>query len=119
MSIERIGVGPRMSAAVVHGNTIYLAGQVADKAAGKNVGEQTNEILEIIDGILAKAGSDKTQILSTTIYLADIKTFGEMNAVWDVWVAKGHTPARATVEAKLAAPQFTVEIACIAAKPTK
>lgn len=116
MSIERIGVGPRMSAAVVHGHTIYLAGQVADKAAGRSVGEQTEEILGIIDGLLAKAGSDKTKILSTTIYLADIKTFAEMNAVWDKWVAQGHTPARATVEAKLAAPPYTVEIVCIAAK---
>ena len=105
-----------MSAAVVHGHTIYLAGQVADKAAGKSVGEQTEEILGIIDGLLAKAGSDKTKILSTTIYLADIKTFAEMNAVWDKWVAQGHTPARATVEAKLAAPPYTVEIVCIAAK---
>jgi len=116
MSIERIGVGPRMSAAVIHGHTIYLAGQVADKAAGKSVGEQTKEILEIIDGLLAKAGSHKTHILSATIYLADMATFGEMNAIWDTWVPQGHTPARATVEAKLAAAPYTVEIACIAAK---
>jgi enamine deaminase RidA (YjgF/YER057c/UK114 family) len=119
MTIERIGAGPRMSQAVVHGQTIYLAGQVAGKAVGKSVGEQTAEILEIIDGLLAKAGADKTQILSATIYLADIKTFAEMNAVWDAWVRPGHTPARATVEAKLAAPQYSVEIACIAAKPAK
>ncbi|MGD0562890.1 MAG: RidA family protein [Roseiarcus sp.] len=119
MSIERIGVGPRMSQAVVHGHTIYLAGQVADKTAGKSVGEQTREILDAIDGLLAKAGSDKTHILSATIYLTDIKTFPEMNAVWDGWVAKGSTPARATVEAKLAAPAYSVEIACIAAKPSK
>ncbi len=117
MSIQRIGVGPRMSAAVIHGDTIYVAGQVADKAAGASVAEQTREILSIIDGILAQAGSDKTHLLSATIYLPDISTFAEMNSVWDAWVAKGHTPARATVEAKLAAPKFTVEIACIAAKP--
>ena len=116
MSVQRIGVGPRMSQAVVHGDTIYLAGTVADKAAGKSVGEQTKEILEIIDGVLAKAGVDKTQIVSANIWLTDIKTFAEMNAVWDAWVPQGHTPARATVEAKLAAPQFNVEIACIAAK---
>ena len=116
MSIQRIGVGPRRSAAVIHGDTIYLAGQVADKAAGASVAEQTREILAIIDGILAEAGSDKTHILSATIYLPDIATFAEMNAVWDGWVVKGHTPARATVEAKLAAPKYTVEIACIAAK---
>jgi enamine deaminase RidA (YjgF/YER057c/UK114 family) len=116
MSIERIGVGPRMSQAVVHGHTIYVSGQVAPEAAGGGVGEQTREILGIIDGLLARAGSDKTHLLSATIYLADIATFGEMNEVWDAWVAPGHTPARATVEAKLAAPKFTVEIACVAAK---
>ena len=116
MSIHRIGVGPRMSQAVVHGDTIYLAGTVADKMAGKSVAEQTTEILSIIDGVLAKAGSDKTKILSTTIWLTDMKTFPEMNSVWDSWVVKGHTPARATVEAKLAAAPYSVEIACIAAK---
>jgi len=119
MTIERIGVGPRMSQAVVHGHTVYLAGQVANKAAGQSVTEQTKEILETIDQLLNQAGADKTRILSATIYLADIKTFAEMNAVWDAWVQQGHTPARATVEAKLAAPQFTVEIACIAANPKK
>jgi enamine deaminase RidA (YjgF/YER057c/UK114 family) len=117
MSIERIGVGPRMSGAVVHGHTIYLAGQVAAKTAGGSVGEQTQEILEIIDGLLEKAGSDKKHLLSTTIYLTDIATFAEMNAAWEAWVVAGHTPARATVEAKLAAPQYAVEIVCVAAKP--
>ena len=112
-----MGVGPRMSAAVVHGHTLYLAGQVADKAAGASVAEQTREILAIIDKLLEDAGSDKSHLLSTTIYLADISTFAEMNAVWEAWVVKGHTPARATVEAKLAAPKYAVEIACIAAKP--
>jgi enamine deaminase RidA (YjgF/YER057c/UK114 family) len=116
MSIHRIGVGPRMSQAVVHGDTIYVAGTVADKMAGKSVADQTREVLSIIDEILAKAGSDKTKILSATIWLTDIKTFVEMNSVWDLWVAKGHTPARATVEAKLAAAPYNVEIACIAAK---
>jgi enamine deaminase RidA (YjgF/YER057c/UK114 family) len=116
MSIQRIGVGPRMAKAVVHGDTVYLSGAVADKAAGRSVGEQTAEILEIIDGLLATAGSDKTRILSASIWLADIRNFAEMNAVWDAWVARGHTPARATVEAKLAAPPYSVEIACIAAR---
>jgi enamine deaminase RidA (YjgF/YER057c/UK114 family) len=115
MSIHRVGVGPRMSQAVVHGDTVYLAGTVADKAAGKSVGEQTKEILEIIDGVLAKAGTDKTKILSANIWLTDIGAFAEMNAEWDAWVAKGHTPARATVEAKLAAAPYKVEIAVIAA----
>ena len=115
-SITRLRTGPRMSQAVVHGATLYLAGQVADQAKGKSVGEQTREILAAIERLLDEAGSDKTKILSATIYLADIATFAEMNAVWDAWVPAGHTPARATVEAKLAAPVYTVEIACIAAK---
>ncbi len=115
MSIRRIGVGPRMSAAVVHGNTVYLAGQVADKSKGAGVTEQTKEVLSIIDALLAQAGTDKTKILSATIYLPDISTFAQMNAAWDTWVAAGHTPARATVEAKLAAPDYKVEIAVIAA----
>jgi len=116
MSIRRIGVGPRMSQAAVHGDTVYLAGQVAAEAAGKSVTEQTREILASIDKLLAEAGSDKTRLLSATIYLADIAAFAEMNAVWEAWVAPGATPARATVEAKLAAPGYTVEIVCVAAK---
>ena len=116
MSIKRHGVGPRLSQAVVHGNTVYLAGQVAQNAAGKSVGDQTKDILSIIDGLLAEAGTDKTKLLMVNIWLSDIATFAEMNAVWDGWVAQGNTPARATVEAKLAAPQYTVEIAVIAAK---
>ena len=116
MSITRIGSGPRMSKAVAHGATVYLAGQVADKAAGKSVTEQTREILGIIDALLAQAGSDKTKLLSANIWLTDIKTFAEMNVVWDAWVAPGCAPARATVEAKLAAAPYNVEIAVIAAK---
>jgi enamine deaminase RidA (YjgF/YER057c/UK114 family) len=116
MTIARYHAGPRMSQAVVHGATVYLAGQVADQSKGKSVGEQTKEILAKIDGLLAEAGSDKTRVLSATVYLADIATFAEMNAVWDGWVASGHPPARATVEARLAAPEYTVEIACIAAR---
>jgi enamine deaminase RidA (YjgF/YER057c/UK114 family) len=115
MSIRRIGAGPRMSKAVVHGNTVYLAGQVADKTKGASVADQTKEIVGIIDELLKEAGSDKTKILSATIYLSDISTFPQMNAVWDTWVVAGETPARATVEAKLAAPEYTVEIAVIAA----
>jgi len=115
MSIRRIGAGARMSKAVVHGDTVYLAGQVADKSKGASVADQTSEIVGIIDALLKEAGSDKTKILSATIYLSDIATFPQMNSVWDTWVVQGHTPARATVEAKLAAPEYTVEIAVIAA----
>jgi enamine deaminase RidA (YjgF/YER057c/UK114 family) len=116
MTIARFHAGPRMSQAVVHGGTVYLAGQVADQAKGKSVSEQTREILAKIEALLAEAGSDKARILSATVYLADIATFAEMNTAWDAWVASGHAPARATVEARLAAPEYTVEIACIAAR---
>jgi enamine deaminase RidA (YjgF/YER057c/UK114 family) len=116
MTIQRIKPGPRMSGAVVHGDTVYLAGQVANQTAGKSVTEQTQEILEIIDNLLAEAGTDKSKLLMVNIWLTDMSTFQEMNAVWDAWVSPGNTPARATVEAKLAAPQFKVEIAVIAAK---
>jgi enamine deaminase RidA (YjgF/YER057c/UK114 family) len=116
MTIKRLHAGPRMAQAVIHRDTIYLAGQVADEPTGKSVGQQTRAILARIDELLAEADSDKTKLLSATIYLADIATFAEMNAEWEGWVAAGHTPARATVEAKLAAPVYTVEIACIAAR---
>src|SRR3954453_17297260 len=105
MSIQRFETGPRMSQVVVHGNTVYLAGVVAQKTAGESVAKQTEEILSIIDGHLAKAGTDQSKLLSATIYLPDIKTFGEMNGVWDGWGSAGTTPARATGEAGLAAPQ--------------
>jgi enamine deaminase RidA (YjgF/YER057c/UK114 family) len=113
MTIRRIDVGPRMSDIVIHNNTIYLAGQVG--TPGGNVATQTKEILATIDELLAKAGSDKTKILQAIIWLADMSTFAEMNAVWDGWVPQGHTPARATGEAKLAAPEYKVEIIITAA----
>jgi len=112
--IERLQPGPRMSQAVIHGNTVYLAGQVATDPS-QNVAGQTRQILDAIDQLLAAAGSDKTRILSATIYLADIAAFAQMNSVWDAWVPQGHTPARATVEARLAAPAYQVEIQVIAA----
>jgi enamine deaminase RidA (YjgF/YER057c/UK114 family) len=113
--IERLQAGPRMSQAVIHGDTVYLAGQVADDTSAGVTG-QTRQILAAIDRLLAAAGSDKTKILSATVYLADIGTFAEMNAAWDAWVPAGHTPARATVEAKLAAAVYQVEIQVIAAR---
>ncbi len=114
--IRRIGAGPRMSKAVVRGNAVYTAGQVAEKTKGGSVADQTREILDLIDELLVEAGSEKSKILSATIYLSDISTFGEMNSVWDVWVDKDNPPARATVEARLVAPDYKVEIAVIAAK---
>ena len=113
--IVRIEPGSRMSQAVVHGGLAYLAGQVALDAPGTSVTEQTQAILTRIDALLAAAGTSKEKLLTASIWLADISGFSEMNAVWDAWVAPGAAPARATVESKLAAPQFTVEIAVVAA----
>jgi enamine deaminase RidA (YjgF/YER057c/UK114 family) len=113
MSVKRIQVGPRLSQAVVHGNTVYLAGIVAgDEPTTK---AQTEAILKKIDGLLAAAGTNKSNLLSATVYLADMKTYDQMNAAWDAWVDPVNTPARATVEAKLAQAKFLVEIMVTAA----
>ena len=116
MSIKRIDVGTRMSQAVVHGDTVYTAGQVAQNAPGGSVTEQTNDILTAIDRLLNEAGTDKSKLLTASIWLADIGDFDEMNAVWDAWVSPGNTPCRACVESKLASPKFTVEIMVTAAR---
>lgn len=116
MALKRIQVGPRMSQAVIHGNTVYLAGQVAFDAPGGSVTDQTKNVLDRIDGLLGKAGTDKSRLITATIWLSDMSDFNEMNAVWDAWVTPGDTPCRACVEsAKLASPDFTVEIQVIAA----
>ncbi|MER2267026.1 RidA family protein [Methylobacterium oxalidis] len=116
MTIERFESGPRMSQAVAYGDTVYLAGQVAADTVGTGVTAQTQAILAEIDRLLAAAGSDKSRILAATIYLADMGTFAEMNAAWDAWVDRTNPPARATVEAKLAGPQYLVEIVVTAAR---
>ena len=116
MSIERKHVGSRMSQIVVHGDTIYLAGQVAQNAGGGSIADQTKDILATIDGLLAEAGSDRSKLLTATIWLSDIRYFDEMNAIWDAWVAPGNTPCRACIEARLAFTQFDVEIMVTAAK---
>ncbi len=116
MSIQRIEVGPRMSQCVVHGDVVYTAGQVAQNAAGSSVAEQTRDILASIDRLLAAAGTDKSKLLTANIWLSDMATFAEMNQVWDGWVVAGQTPARATVEAKLADPKYRVEIMVTAAR---
>ena len=110
MTITRIGIGKRMSQAVIHNGVAYLAGIVAENTRGQSVLDQTKEVLAEIDRILAEAGSDKTKILKANIWLTDMATFGQMNEAWDGWVAQGHTPARATVESKLAASGYDVEI---------
>jgi len=113
MTIRRIQPGPRMSQAVIHGNTVYLAGQVG--APGESVTAQTKAILATIDQLLAEVGSSKSKLLQTIIWLDDMANFAEMNAVWDAWVDPANTPARATGEAKLAGPEYKVEIIVTAA----
>ena len=108
MTITRIDTDARMSQAVIHGDTIYLAGQVGKP--GQDVAGQTRTALAEVDALLAQAGSDKSRLLMVTIWLADMADFAEMNAVWDQWVPQGHTPARATGEAKLATPDYKVEV---------
>lgn len=113
-TIQRYHVGPRMSEIVVHNNTVYLAGQVAE-VLDSNVGEQTSQVLAAIDRLLAEVGSDKNRILSVTIYLASMEDYDAMNQVWSAWAPHGHTPARATIEARLADPRYKVEMSVIAA----
>jgi enamine deaminase RidA (YjgF/YER057c/UK114 family) len=114
MSIKRFHVGKRLSDMVIHNETIYLAGQVpGDKSA--DITGQTRQVLAAIDALLAEAGSDKSKLLSATIFLPDMADFAAMNAVWEAWLSPGNSPARATVQALLAAPGYKVEIQAIAA----
>jgi enamine deaminase RidA (YjgF/YER057c/UK114 family) len=118
MMIERIECGTRMSQAVICNGMVYLAGQVATDDTGEfTVAAQTRSALAGIDRLLGLAGTNKRQLLSASIWLTDIATFDEMNGVWDAWVAPGCAPARATVQAQLATPDYLVEIAVIAALP--
>ena len=112
--IKRIGIGKRMSEAAVCNGIVWVAGQVG--TPGDSVADQTRTCLAEVDRILAAAGTDKTRILSAQIWLADIGSFAEMNAVWDEWVPQGNTPARATGEAKLATPEYLVEVIVTAAQ---
>lgn len=112
--IERFDVGPRMSEMAVHAGVVYLAGQIADDGT-QDISGQTRQVLEAIDALLARAGSDKSKILRAQIYLADLADFAAMNAVWEAWVEPGHTPPRATVQAALARPEWKIEIVVTAA----
>ena len=112
--IQRIEPGPRMSEASIHNGIVYLAGQVAEDPSG-DTETQTRQVLAQIDALLAQAGSDKSRILRAQIYLADIAGFAAMNRAWDAWVVPGNAPSRATVEARLAAPSWKVEIVVTAA----
>jgi enamine deaminase RidA (YjgF/YER057c/UK114 family) len=112
--VQRFDVGARLSEMAVHNGTAYLAGQVADDATQDAAG-QTRQVLAAIDALLARAGTDKSRVLMAQIFLADLSDFAAMNAVWDAWVVPGHTPPRATVQAKLAKPEWKVEIVVTAA----
>lgn len=114
MSIKRIETGPRLSRAVVYNGLVFLAGMTADDTSA-DVKGQTEQILAKIDKYLKEAGSDKSKLLTATIWVADMAKFNQMNKAWDAWVSQGNQPARATVEAKLANPQLQVEIQCVAA----
>ena len=116
MTIDRKHTGARMSQIVIHGDTVYLAEDVASDAPGQPAGAQMSDILGRIDALLAEAGSDKTKVLSATIWLGDIRDFAAINEVWDAWVPQGHSPARACVEAKLAMTKYIVEVGVVAAR---
>jgi enamine deaminase RidA (YjgF/YER057c/UK114 family) len=113
MSITRHHTNQRMSQIVVHNDTVYLAGQVANDASA-DITVQTQQVLQKVDALLAEAGSDKSKILSAQIWIASMGHFAQMNEVWDAWVPSGHAPARACIEARLASPDLLVEIAIIA-----
>lgn len=115
MTIERIEPGVRFSEAVAHGNLVFLAGHTSS-VEDAPVYDQTVDILAQIDAHLAAAGTDKSKLLSVSIWLSDIGTFAEMNRAWDEWLDRDNMPVRATVEARLARPGWKVEIAGIAAR---
>ncbi len=112
--IQRYQTGPRMSEAVVHNGTVYLAGQVAEDAS-QDIAGQTTQVLAAIDALLAQAGSERRKVLRAQIFLVDLADFTAMNRVWEAWVVPGHTPARATVQAALARPEWKLEIVITAA----
>lgn len=117
MSIERFYSTDRLSQAVVHGSVVYLAGQVADQATDKSLALQAQNVLAKIDRLLAAAGTDKSKILSASVWLSDIRFYGDFNSVWDEWVSRGNAPARACVEAALASAEYLVEVSVTAALP--
>lgn len=115
MTIQRLHSGPRMSQAVIHGGIVHLAGQIG--APGEDAAAQTRAVLDSIDSLLAEAGTDKSRLLTATIWLADMADFGAMNAVWEDWIGGANAPTRATGEVRLATPDYKVEVIVTAALP--
>jgi enamine deaminase RidA (YjgF/YER057c/UK114 family) len=115
--IKRLHSGKRISRAVIHNGIVYLAGIIALKKHGQSVTEQTRDILALVDRLLADAGTDKTRLLTTTVWLADMRRAEEFNLVWDEWVPDGEAPARSTVEGRMTSPEHAVKIAVTAALP--
>lgn len=115
MTIERLHTGPRMSQAVIHNGIVYLAGQVG--APGEDAAAQTRAVLASVDALLAEAGTDKSHLLTATIWLADMNDFGAMNLVWDEWIGGANAPTRATGEVRLATPDYRVEVIVTATLP--
>lgn len=112
--IQRHNVGPRMSEAIIYNGVLYLAGQVPQNADADEA-TQTHEVLETVEKLLEKYGSDKSRILTCQIFLSDISKFAIMNEVWDAWVVAGCTPTRATLQAPLAHPKKFIEVIVSAA----
>ncbi len=115
MELKRLGMAKRYSEAAIFNGVVYLAGQVPEATLGGDIVAQTQEVLGLIDKLLAEAGSDKSRILMCQIFIADLADFAGMNSVWDAWVVSGHAPPRATVQAALANPQYRLEIVVTAA----
>lgn len=115
MTIQRLHSGPRMSQTVIHGGLVHLAGQIG--APGEDATAQTRAVLASIDTLLAEAGTDKSRLLTATIWLADMGDFSAMNAVWEEWLGGANAPTRATGEVRLATPDYKVEVIVTAALP--
>lgn len=114
--VQRFDVGPRLSEMAIHNGTVYLAGQIPEDAS-QDIRGQTRQVLAAVDALLARAGTDKTRILMAQIFIADMADFDGMNAAWDAWVAAGHAPPRATVQARLGKPEWRIEMVVTAALP--
>ncbi|HEV2508313.1 RidA family protein [Bosea sp. (in: a-proteobacteria)] len=116
MTIDRFQTGPRMSKIVRHAGLIFLSGQTANGTTLSDISSQTKEVLRRIDELLAEAGSDRSHLLTATVYLRDIGDFAAMNLEWEAWLAHASAPARTTVEARLASPNLLVEVTVTAAR---